>query len=59
MTYQKGSDAKIKNIEELDSVDNRGIEIIHKTDIPETIEVEDGLLSHTPKCKKPKGFEGW
>lgn len=30
-SYKKGSDLKIKNIDQLDNIENRGIEIIHKS----------------------------
>ena len=61
MKYKIGKDGKIKNIEELDSVDNRGIEIRYKTDKPKIIVVIDNKII-TWDCvdyDKPEGFEGW
>ena len=60
MTYKKGKDGKIKNIEELNSVENRGIQIIHKTDKIETIFANGrGFVMISGVDDKPEGFEGW
>ena len=61
MSYKKGKDGKIKNIEQLDSVENRGIEIRYKCNTPKIILVKDDKI-WTWDCDdldKPEDFTGW
>ena len=61
MSYLKGKDGKIKNIEQLDNIEDRGIEIRYHCYIPKTILVIDNKI-WTWDCDdldKPEGFDGW
>jgi hypothetical protein len=57
--YPKGSDAKIKNIEQLDNIENRGIEIRYKTNEPKIIDVADNEIYTWKDASrfKPDDFE--
>ena len=59
MTYLKGKDGKIKNIEELDSVNNKGIDILYHTTKIETITYLEGKIWHKPSNHKPFEFDKW
>lgn len=59
MSYPKGKDMKIKNIEQLDNIENRGIEIRFKTNEIKEINVIDNMIITFKRNTMPPDFMNW